>query len=168
MVTLYHNNIGRTKECTYLLSLVLFPTTLNSWSTRKFGCSSAIFCHPMSFFLQLVSRNNLIRIIFFFQYNISNNLLVIFLNRSSAVKKWPPFLLSYDCWANGCCNLIDLTSGHRTHRYMYSLLQSNLHSKKYFYQKSQMLKIQPLLFFLDNIYYTFLFVLCGSIIKVVH
>ena len=165
MVTLNYNNISRTKERTYLLSLVSFSKNLNSWSTTKFGCSSAIQC---PFFLQLVSQYNLIWIIFFFQFNIFNNLLVIFLNLSYAVKTLPPFLLSYDWWANGCCNLIDLTSGRRTHRYKYSLPQSNLHSKKYFYQKSRMLKIQLLLFFLDNIYYTFLFLLCGSIIKVVH
>lgn len=49
VVTLYHNNISRTKERTYLLSLVSFSKNLNSWYTTKFGCSSAIFCHPMSF-----------------------------------------------------------------------------------------------------------------------
>jgi len=140
VVTLYHNNISRAKERTYLLSLVSFSKNSNSWYTTKFGGSSAIQC---PFYLQLGNRYYLIWIIFFLQCNIFNNLLVIFLNLSYAVKTLLPFLLSYDCWANGCCNLIDLTSGHRTHRYKYSLLQSNLHSKKYFYQKSQMPKIQP-------------------------
>jgi len=59
VVTLYHNNISRTKERTYLLSLVSFSKNLNSWYTTKFGCSSAIFCHPM-FFLFAISESILL------------------------------------------------------------------------------------------------------------